>query len=219
LKHYFDRQLKLWGEDTQNSLGTKKVAIIGSGGLGCSVALSLSGLGIKEFYLVDFDEVELHNIHRQIAFKLNDLNQPKSKTLSKLINERNPHTKANFFIEDFNSFSKRDLIADLIIDATDNLQARSDIDKFAKKHNIPWIYGSVEEFNGYVCLFDKKDFSAFKVQDKPPVGIAAPMVMQIASLQANLALRYLANLSVSSDLLYFLYFNEGGELETKKFNL
>jgi len=219
LNRYFDRQLKLWGEDTQNSLSSKKVAIIGSGGLGCSVALSLSGSGIGEFYLVDFDEVEIHNIHRQIAFKVTDINQPKAKVLSKLINERNPHTKSNFFIEDFNSFSKKDLIPNLIIDATDNLQARSDIDKFAKKHNIPWIYGSVEEFNGHVCLFDKKDFSAFKIQDKPPVGIAAPMVMQVASLQANLALRYLANLSVNSDLLYFLYFDEKGELETKKFNL
>jgi molybdopterin/thiamine biosynthesis adenylyltransferase len=219
VKSYYDRQIKLWGEDKQKNLTTKKVAIIGSGGLGCSVALALSGSGIGEFYLVDFDEVEIHNIHRQIAFKTSSLNEPKAKVLAKLVEDRNPHTKANFFIEDFNSFSKRELIPDLIIDATDNLQARSDIDRFAKKHNIPWIYGSVEEFNSHVCLFDKKDFSAFKIQDKEPVGIAAPMVMQTAAFQANLALRYLADLSVKSDLLYFLYFNQEGELETKKFQL
>ena len=219
MKSYYDRQIKLWGEDKQKNLTTKKVAIIGSGGLGCSVALALSGSGIGEFYLVDFDEVEIHNIHRQIAFKTSSLNEPKAKVLAELLEDRNPHTKANFFIEDFNSFAKRELIPDLIIDATDNLQARSDIDRFAKKHNIPWIYGSVEEFNAHVCLFDKKDFSAFKIQDKAPVGIAAPMVMQTAALQANLALRYLADLSVKSDLLYFLYFNQEGELETKKFQL
>ena len=47
----------------------------------------------------------------------------------------------------------------------------------------------------------------------------APIVMHIASLQANLALRYLAGLSVKKDMLYYLFFNDEGELITQKFNL
>jgi len=45
------------------------------------------------------------------------------------------------------------------------------------------------------------------------------MVMHIASLQANLALRYLVDLRVSKDKLYYLFFNDEGELITQKFGL
>ena len=68
MRDYYDRQILLWGEETQKSLASKKIAIIGSGGLGCSVALALSGSGIGEIDLVDFDKVELHNVHRQRMF-------------------------------------------------------------------------------------------------------------------------------------------------------
>lgn len=78
------------------------------------------------------------------------------------------------------------------------------IDAYAKEQKIPWIYGSVEAFNGQVCFFEKSSFGAFKISDKKPAGIAAPIVMHIASLQANLALRYLAGLSVKKDFLYYL---------------
>ncbi|NOR57435.1 MAG: thiamine biosynthesis protein ThiF, partial [Sulfurimonas sp.] len=69
---YFHRQVQLWGEDTQNLLQTKKIAVIGSGGLGSSLAFALGASGIGEIHMVDFDEVSLHNIHRQIAFKVGD---------------------------------------------------------------------------------------------------------------------------------------------------
>ena len=61
--------------------------------------------------------------------------------------------------------------------------------------------------------------SVFNISDHKPAGIAAPIVMNIASLQANLALRFLANLSVKKDFLYYCFFNEDGIFETQKFGL
>ncbi|MDQ7042993.1 MAG: thiamine biosynthesis protein ThiF, partial [Sulfurimonas sp.] len=91
---------------------------------------------------------------------------------------------------------------------------------YAKKVNMPWLYGSVEAFHGQVCFIDKSSFNdAFKIVTKTPAGIAAPIVMNIASLQANLALRFLAGMSVKKDLLYYLCFNEEGEMVTQKFGL
>ena len=108
----------------------------------------------------------------------------------------------------------------VIIDATDNLPSRGDIDTYAKGKNLPWIYGSVEAFNGQVCFFKDSSFNdVFKTTQKTPAGIAAPIVMHIASLQANLALRYLAGLNVKKDYLYYLFFNDEGELITQKFGL
>ncbi len=109
---------------------------------------------------------------------------------------------------------------DLIIDATDNLPSRGAINTYAKSKHLPWVYGSVEAFNGQVCFFEEASFTElFKITSKTPAGIAAPIVMHIASLQANLALRYLAGLSVKKDKLYYLFFNDEGELVTQKFAL
>ncbi|CAI8236487.1 MAG: ThiF family adenylyltransferase [Sulfurovum sp.] len=217
---YFNRQIKLWGQETQESLQNKKIAIIGSGGLGCSLAIALGASGIGEINLVDFDEVGVHNIHRQIGFKVGDDGKAKSEVLKELVQARCPFVKVNAYVEGFDDFAKRDLTFDLIIDATDNLPSRASINEYCMKKNQPWIYGSVEEFHGQVCFFDKASYEAvFQINDRKPNGIACPIVMHIASLQANLAIRYLTGLSVKKDILYYLAFDDEGVLDTKKFNL
>jgi len=220
MMQYFHRQVQLWGEETQELLQTKKIAIVGSGGLGSSLAFALGASGIGEIHMIDFDEVSLHNIHRQIAFKVGDEGKNKAILNAKLIEERCPYTKAIAHECDFKTWSEKDIEVDLIIDATDNLPTRGDINSYAKSINMPWLYGSVEAFHGQVCFIEESSFSdAFKIVQKTPAGIAAPIVMHIASLQANLALRYLAGLSVKKDMLYYLFFNEEGEMNTQKFNL
>jgi molybdopterin/thiamine biosynthesis adenylyltransferase len=220
MMQYFHRQVQLWGEDTQTLLQTKKIAIIGSGGLGSSLAFALGASGIGEIHMIDFDEVSLHNIHRQIAFKVGDEGKNKALLNAELIEARCPYVKAIPHNCDFKEWTLKNIDVDLIIDATDNLPTRGDINTYAKEVNKPWVYGSVEAFHGQVCFIDESSFNdAFKIIKKTPAGITAPIVMHIASLQANLALRYLAGLSVKKDLLYYLFINEEGEMVTQKFNL
>lgn len=220
MMQYFHRQVQLWGEDTQTLLQTKKIAIIGSGGLGSSLAFALGASGIGEIHMIDFDEVSLHNIHRQIAFKVGDEGKNKALLNAELIEARCPYVKAIAHNCDFKAWSEKNIEVDLIIDATDNLPTRGDINAYAKEINSPWLYGSVEAFHGQVCFIEESSFSdAFKIVKKTPAGIAAPIVMHIASLQANLALRYLAGLSIKKDMLYYIFFNEDGEMITQKFNL
>ncbi len=216
---YFTRQIQLWGSETQKSLEDKKIAIIGSGGLGSTLAMALGTSGIGEIHIVDFDKVSLHNIHRQIAFTLEDEGRSKSKVAAALIRSKNPFVKVMAFDMDFATFSELGNHYDLILDATDNLPVRSKIDAYAKAIEAPWIYASVEEFNGQVCFFDEANFKVFNISDHKPGGITAPIVMHIGSLQATLALRYLAGLTVAKDKLYYLYFNDEGELITQKFGM
>ena len=218
MNNYFARQIKLWGEETQKSLQDKKIAIIGAGGLGSSLSFALGSSGIGEIHIVDFDEVSLHNIHRQIAFRTTDEGKNKAEVNADLIMQRCPYTKAIPHALDFKRWSEMDIEVDLIIDATDNLPTRGEIDAYAKGKDIPWIYGSVEAFNGQVCFFDQASFrDFFTIKERTPAGIAAPIVMHIASLQANLALRHLAGWSVKKDFVYYLFFDEEGELVTQKF--
>ena len=217
---YFNRQIKLWGQETQDSLQGKKVAIIGSGGLGCTLAIALGASGIGEFAFIDFDTVGVHNIHRQIGFKVGDDGKYKANVLKELVESRCPFTKVTAYTEGFDEFAARGLEFDLIIDATDNLPTRASINEYCMKNNQAWIYGSVEEFHGQVCFFEKASYEAvFQINDRKPNGIACPIVMHIGSLQANLALRYLACIKKKKDILYYLSFDSEGVLNTKKFNL
>jgi len=217
--HYFRRQIELWGRETQRTLKEKRIAIIGCGGLGSSLALALGGSGIGTVHLVDFDTVSLHNVHRQIGFTLLDEGRPKAVALAEQVRARSPFVTVTPFEMDFETFAQGQGDYDLILDATDNLPTREGIDRWAKHNKTPWVYGSVEAFNGQVCVFDRATFRVFQVHERTPEGIAAPIVMHIASLQANLALRILAGLPVVRDKLYYLYVDEAGELMTQKFGM
>jgi molybdopterin/thiamine biosynthesis adenylyltransferase len=210
---YFNRQINLLGEQNQKNLKNKSIAIIGCGGLGCTIATALSGSGIGTIYLIDFDKIEIHNIHRQIAFKLDDIDKYKCEALANSCKQRVEYSQFIPLVKTFDQFINEELCVDLIIDATDNLETRSKIDKYCKLNNIPWIYGSVEEFNGQVAFFDKVNFDeVFNIQEPVTKSQVAPMVMQIASFQSNLALRFLANLPIKKDKLYYIYYNDEGEL-------
>ncbi len=222
MNEYFNRQIKLWGEQTQQSLQDKHIVIVGCGGLGSSLGIALGASGIGKISLIDFDTVGVHNIHRQIAFKVEDENRKKSQVLKELIIGRCPYVEVETFEMSFEEYAKLKHSAnvDIILDATDNLITRNNIDKYAKALRVPWIYGSVEEFHGQVCFFDNVSFeNVINVKERTPEGIACPIVMQIASFQANLALRYLAGLSVKKDYLYYIFINDDGEYMLNKFKL
>jgi len=200
-------------------LRDKSVAIIGCGGLGSSLALALGSSGIGRIYLVDFDAVSRHNIHRQITFDLADEGRFKAEVNAEVIRGRCPYVEVESFVEGFDEFAKRSIEVDLILDATDNLPIRQRIDAYAKSREIPWIYASVEEFNAQICFMERADFGAFRVRERTPGGIAAPMVMLAASFEANLALRHLVGLPVRKDTLHYLYFDEEGEFRMERFSM
>jgi len=218
---FFNRQIKLVGEEKQKSLETKHILIIGCGGLGCSNALALGSSGIGKITLLDFDTISITNIHRQLAFRTSDVDKYKSEVLGELLLERNPFLEVEIFkfgfdeLIDKNKYQKYDLMQD----STDNLIVRQNIDKFAKDKNIPWIYGSVEEFNGQICFFDKSSFNEiFVIKENLPKGITAPMLMNISSLQSLLALKYLYGFDIKKDLLYYAIIKDD-EFILQKFKL
>ena len=220
MNDYFKRQIQLWGDEAQKKLKSKRVLIVGAGGLGSSLAFGLGSSGIGQIHIVDFDEVSYHNIHRQLAFKLGDDGKNKALLNASLMKQRNPYVEVTAHECNFQEWTTKEIEVDLIVDATDNLPVRADINRYAKKVGLPWIYGSVEAFHGQVAFIERASFDdIFKITQITPQGIAAPMVMHIASLQANLALRFLVGLSVKKDMLYYLFFNNEGEIITQKFNL
>jgi adenylyltransferase/sulfurtransferase len=220
VEEYFKRQIELWGLDTQKELAKKEILIVGSGGLGSSLAFALGSIGLNKITLVDFDEVAIHNIHRQIAFSLGDEGKYKAEVVGNMIKSRSKFTDVETYIESFEDFAKREnMNFDLIFDATDNFETRQSIDSYAKSKDIPWVYGSVEGFYGQVSLFIESSFQAFQTLSTKPKGVATPIVMQVASFQANIGLKYLINEPIQSDTLYLLNFSSDGIFEVKHFKM
>ena len=205
----FRRQIKLIGEKNQEILKNKSILIVGCGGLGNSLGVILSCIGLKKIILIDFDEIEIHNLHRQFLFSKNDLKEKKAEVLANKI--KRCDTKIEFINAKFNE--DLEIKVDLVFDASDNFETRKKIDKFAKKNKIPWIYASVDEFIGQVGVFEKSSFDMFVTKEQPKKGQIPPMVSLIASIEAMLGIKKL--IGKQEEILYFVDFNE--ELEIKKF--
>ena len=87
---YFQRQTTLTeiGLAGQELLQKAKVLVIGCGGLGSPIAIYLATSGIGELHLVDFDCVSVSNLHRQVFFRVKDIQKPKVEILAKEIEKR-----------------------------------------------------------------------------------------------------------------------------------
>ena len=205
----FRRQIKLIGEKNQNILSKKSVLIVGCGGLGNSLGMILSCIGLKKIVLIDFDEIEIHNLHRQLAFNKEDIGKSKAEILAKKI--KRCDTKIEFINKKFDE--DLEIEVDLVFDASDNFKTRQKIDKFAKKNKIPWIYASVDEFIGQVGVFERSSFDMFAIKEQKTKGQIAPMVSLIASIEAMLGIKKL--IGEQEEILYFVDFNK--DLEIKKF--
>jgi len=198
----FRRQIEILGEH-QKELSQKSVLVVGAGGLGNIVMSEIGCIGLKEIYLVDFDEIEIHNIHRQFQFKESDIGKYKAKVLADRTHRCG--TKIVPIVEKFEKFDKK---VDLVIDCTDNFEVRKNIDNFAKKNNIPWLYGSVESWIGQVCLFKEKNLDIFNLEEHKVEGVMPAMVGLVGSIQASIATKYLAGLEMDMDKLYYIDFTK-----------
>ncbi|MSN96520.1 ThiF family adenylyltransferase [Campylobacter sp. FMV-PI01] len=217
--NYFHRQIQLWGEDVQNSLQDKKVLIVGSGGLGSSFAYALGASGIGKIEVVDFDRVSISNIHRQILFDLNDDGKFKAEIFKDRVEARFKGVNVKTHLMKFEEFSKTCTDKfDLILDATDNLETRYEISKFAQSNTTPWIFSATQSFHGQVCFMKNASFKPLFKTGIKPEGIACPIVMFIASFASNLALRYLAGFDVKFDILHYFDISSG-ELKLSKFKI
>ena len=207
----YSRQIEVIGKENQEILSQKSVLIVGAGGLGNIIATTISCIGLKKIYIIDFDEIEIHNIHRQFQFCEDDCGKSKSVMLSEKLNKRCKDTEIVGINGKFNI--KLDIDVDLVFDATDNFDVRCEIDRFAKKRLIPWIYSSVEELRGQVGVFKKTSFEIFAIKNHRVKGQLPMMVNLIGSISSMLGLKVLIN--KQDEVFYYIDFEK--DLEIKKF--
>ena len=125
--------------DKFENLSKYKITIIGLGGVGSIIPLSLVRVGIKKLILIDKDKVELSNLNRQIAYDINDVNKLKVDALKEKLVKLREENSLDISIypskidDDFNSNILVD--SDYIIDAIDDIKAKIKLIKYALTNN------------------------------------------------------------------------------------
>ncbi len=157
----FSRQiiLKNIGALGQRKIQDAKVLIIGMGGLGCPAAEFLTRSGIGTLGIVDYDKVNLSNIHRQTLYTEKDINKSKVKIAKKKLNEINPKTKINIFNYKLNKIKFKKIIKnyEYIIDGTDNFESKFLINDISLDYKKFLVVGAISKFDGHIFSFDFKN--------------------------------------------------------------
>ena len=143
------------GAEGQARLKTARVLCIGAGGLGSPAALYLAAAGVGKLGLVDFDDVDLSNLQRQILHGTKDVGRLKLDSARDRLRDLNPNVAVVAHEVRFSADTAPDLVAqyDVVIDGCDNFPTRylsNDVCVWAKKPNI---YGSVFRFEGQSTVF------------------------------------------------------------------
>lgn len=139
----FSRTEIIIGQEKQNLLKSKTVAVFGIGGVGGYVVESLSRAGIENLILVDNDTISISNINRQIIALHSTIGKYKVDVMKDRLLDINPNINVityKTFIE--NNNSKEILSAhkiDYIVDAIDTVSSKLELIKFANELNIPII--------------------------------------------------------------------------------
>lgn len=153
----FSRQTILpeLGEDGQLRLKNAKVLVVGAGGLGSPVLLYLAAAGVGTLGVVDFDEVELSNLGRQILHGSADVGRAKTQSAEDRIAALAPQTRVCPIRERLTSANAASLFRqyDLVVDGSDNFATRYLVNDSAAQTGKPYVWGSLHRFSGQVSVF------------------------------------------------------------------
>jgi len=153
----YNRQIILRGFDFdgQERLKASRVLVVGLGGLGCAAAQYLAAAGVGQMTLLDFDSVALSNLQRQTLHSDATLGQPKVESARAALARINPHvqlTPLNALLDDAALVSQ---IAahDLVLDCTDNVAIRNQLNAGCFAHKIPLVSGQPFVWKGKSASF------------------------------------------------------------------
>lgn len=143
----------------QQALNRSKVLVIGAGGLGCPCLTALASSGIGHIGIVDGDIISTSNISRQTLFKYTDIGKSKTTSAIHALRARNPY----LLYQDHHVFVYEENILQLIeayeviVDATDNFEARYLINDACILKDKPLVYGAIFQNEGHLTVFNYKN--------------------------------------------------------------
>lgn len=215
----YNRQIVLRGFDFegQEKLKASKVLVVGLGGLGCAATPYLASAGVGQLTLLDFDTVSLSNLQRQILHRDAQIGMAKVESARQQLNEINPHLTVQAINKQLDDEALGALISDhdLVLDCTDNVDTREQLNRLCFASKIPLVSGAAIRMEGQISVFSwQKNDPCYRCLSRlfgagtlscVEAGVMAPLVGVIGSLQAMEAIRLLTHYgeSVAGKLLIY----------------
>jgi adenylyltransferase/sulfurtransferase len=142
--------LKEVGPQGQARLRSSQVLVIGCGGLGVPVIQYLAGAGIGRIGMVDGDQLEASNLHRQTMYALSDVGEHKAILAADRVRALNPEVDARAYTIRLTAENAAELVGeyDLVIDCTDNFSTKFLLNDVCVRLRKPAIFSSVYQFEG-----------------------------------------------------------------------
>ncbi|TPG24141.1 HesA/MoeB/ThiF family protein [Variovorax guangxiensis] len=219
LRHSRHVLLEEYGIDGQARVDVAHVLVIGAGGLGSPVCLYLAAAGVGRITLVDDDAVDLTNLQRQIAHTTSRVGQSKVASAAEAMRAINPSVSVVTHARRAEADLLSELVAsaDVVVDCSDNFRTRHAVNAVCVTHAKPLVAGAAIRFDGQLSVYDTRDASSpcyacvfppdatFEETRCAVLGVFAPVVGAIGTLQAGEALKLAAGItpSMAGRLLMF----------------
>ncbi len=185
--------------------------MIGAGGLGSPVALFLGSAGVGALTLVDDDSVDLTNLQRQVAHATARIGAAKVDSAAQAVATINPEVRVAALRERADAQRLHALVADadVVIDCSDNFATRQAVNAACVAQRRPLVSGAAIGFDGQISVYDVRSEanpcyacvfppdSAFEEARCATMGVFAPLVGIIGTMQAAEALKLLAGIGSS----------------------
>lgn len=225
--------LNEWGVEGQEKVSQSHALIVGAGGLGSPAAMYLASAGVGQITLIDHDVVDVTNLQRQIAHTQERVGQYKVDSLQQAIAQLNPEVKVQTLAlrADAALLQQHVAQADVVLDCTDNFATRHAINQACVQHAKPLVSGAALRMDGQVAVYDVRQNHApcyacvfpesqeFEETRCAALGVLAPLVGIIGSLQATEALKILSGMGASLAgqlILLNAHFMEWQTLQTQR---
>jgi sulfur-carrier protein adenylyltransferase/sulfurtransferase len=195
------------GEAGQEKLKSGSVLIVGAGGLGSPAGLYLAAAGVGRIGIVDFDDVDASNLHRQVLYGTSDIGRPKLEAARARLHDLNPEITINTHSEALTSANALDIVInyDLVVDGTDNFPTRYLVNDACVILGKPNVYGSIFRFEGQASVFSAPDGPCYRcLYPEPPPAHLVPSCAEggvlgvlpgvIGTIQATEAIKLLTGI-------------------------
>ena len=163
------------GGSGQQKMLEARVLLLGAGGLGSPAAYYLAAAGIGNLGIVDFDQVDLSNLQRQIIHSTERIGMLKTESAKKTIQALNPDVNVTLYNEKMDSSNIMSLIKDYdyVVDGSDNFPTRYLVNDACVMRNKTLIHGSIYRFEGQVTVFKPGDGPCYRClyPEPPPPGM------------------------------------------------
>jgi molybdopterin/thiamine biosynthesis adenylyltransferase/rhodanese-related sulfurtransferase len=198
------------GGNGQEKLRKAKVIVIGAGGLGSPVLMYLAAAGIGTIGVIEYDKVDLSNLHRQILYNTSDIGKNKIEVTTQRLNRINPGINLIPYNEQLSKNNVLEIIKDydVVIDGSDNFPTRFMVNDATVILDKPLVFGAAYQFIGQASVFNYKNGPTYRCvfPEQPKAGempscstggVIGPLPGIIGSIQANETIKIILDIGES----------------------